>query len=241
MQLPGRIHDLFGEGAVWSDDHGGMSGETWRVTSPSGVWYVKRGRWARREAERLLWLKRWAAVPDVVAAEDDVLVLADAGLPSLEGREADPVAGAVMGRALRALHAIPVAECPFDERLDVKLEQARVAVESGLVDPGDFDDDHTPEHVYERLLRERPPIEDLVVAHGDFTPANVLADVLADDAGGPVLIDAGRLGVCDRHVDLAIALRELEGPAVASFLEAYGPPAPDPRRVEYYRLLDELF
>ncbi|MEU0571435.1 aminoglycoside 3'-phosphotransferase [Nonomuraea sp. NPDC005983] len=232
--------DLFGEDAIWSDDHEGLSGETLRVTSPSNVFYIKQGPLARAEHERLRWLERWAKVPPVVAFDGDALVLEDVGWRSLERESASPRAGTVMGEALRALHGVPVRECPFDARLDVRLPQARERVRAGLVDAGDFDDDHaglTPEQVYERLVAARPAEEDLVVTHGDFTPGNVLAPLTGD----PVLIDVSALGVADRYTDLSIALRELEGPAVASFLDAYGLPEPDRRRLDYYRLLDELF
>jgi kanamycin kinase/aminoglycoside 3'-phosphotransferase-2 len=224
-----------------------MSGETLRVTAPAGVFYVKAGPVARQEHDRLLWLKRWMNVPDVVAFEGDALVLADAGWRSLERVPAN--AGTVMGRVLRALHDIPVDECPFDERLDLRLTRARERVAAGLVDPGDFDDDHagmTAEQVYERLVAERPADEDLVVTHGDFTPANVLAPPATGlreggAAAEPVLVDVGALGIADRYVDLAIVLRELEGQAAADFLEAYGPVEPDRAKLAYYRLMDELF
>ncbi|WP_336210604.1 aminoglycoside 3'-phosphotransferase [Nonomuraea sp. LPB2021202275-12-8] len=240
MQLPGRLFELFGEHAIWSDDHEGVSGETLRVTSPTGAFYVKQGPAALAEHDRLLWLKRWANVPDIVAFEEDALVLADAGWRSLERRPLD--AGTVMGATLRALHDLPVRECPFDERLDVKLARAAERVRDGLVDAADFDADHaglTPDQVYERLVAGRPASEDLVVTHGDYTPANVLAPPTG--AGEPVLVDVGALGVADRHVDLAVALRELEGPAAGDFLAAYGPAEVDQRKLDYYRLLDELF
>ncbi len=238
MQLPSRLFDLFGEHAVWSDDHEGTDGETLRVTSHTGAFYVKRGPAALTEHERLLWLGERMNVPDVVAFEGDTLVLAEAGWRSLERRTLSD-AGTVMGAALRALHDVPVAECPFDERLDVKLARAAERVRDGLVDAGDFDDDHaglTPEQVHLRLTAERPASEDLVVTHGDFTPANVLAS----PEGEAVLLDLGALGVADRYVDLAVALRELAGPAAADFLTAYGLAEPDQRKLDYYRLLDEL-
>ncbi|MFJ8959684.1 phosphotransferase [Lentzea sp. NPDC102401] len=76
--------------------------------------------------------------------------------------------------------------------------------EAGLVD--DFDDDNlgvTPEELLHRLVATAPSAEDLVVAHGDFCPPNV---VLRPD-GSTVLIDVARLGVSDRHRDIALAHR----------------------------------
>lgn len=234
MQLPGGILDLFGDDAIWSDDHEGRSGVTLRVTGPTGRFFVKQGPTAVAEYERLTWLKRWLPVADVVAFEDDALVTADVGWPSLERSRGK---AAVMGRTLRRLHDIPVAECPFDERLDVKLAQAAAAVSAGVVDESDFDGDNagmTAAQVLDRLVAERPAREDLVVTHGDFTPENVLAPLTGD----PVLIDLGALGVADRYVDLAIAVRELE--ERAEFLTAYGLEGLDEQRLGYYRLLDEL-
>ncbi|MGW5685689.1 APH(3') family aminoglycoside O-phosphotransferase [Nonomuraea sp. NPDC003754] len=243
MRFSERVLDLFGEDAVWSDDHEGMSGHLSRVTSAAGVFYVKHGPVAREEYERLRWLKHWMPVPDVVAFDEDALVLADVGWPSLE-RGAPADIGTIMGGVLRELHAVPVGECPFDEGLEVRLARAGERLRAGLVDPDDFDDDHvglTAAQVYDRLLAERPAREDLVVAHGDYTPGNVLVSA----TGRPVLIDVGGLGVADRYLDLAIALRDLGEDygesAVADFLAAYGLAEVDRWRLDYYRLLDEMF
>lgn len=62
------------------------------------------------------------------------------------------------------------------------------------------------------------------------------------------MVDVGRLGLADRHLDLALASRSMAdrdlnpsfGPAAAEvFLAAYGHPA-DPWRLDFYRLLDEF-
>ncbi|MEV4117146.1 APH(3') family aminoglycoside O-phosphotransferase [Nonomuraea sp. NPDC049695] len=243
MHVSDRIATLLGEDAVWSDGHEGMSGHVMRVTSASGVFYVKQGPVAAAEHERLRWLKRWARVPDVVAFDGDTLVLADVAAPSLESA-APPNIGTIMGQVLSDLHAITIGECPFDERLDVRLARAAERVRAGLVDPDDFDDDHrglSPRQVHDRLIAERPAVEDLVVAHGDYTPGNVL---LPQD-GDPVVIDVGGLGVADRYLDLAIAVRDLGddfGPAaVDDFFAAYGLDTLDEQRLHYFRLLDEMF
>ncbi|WP_343951213.1 aminoglycoside 3'-phosphotransferase [Nonomuraea longicatena] len=240
LPLPPSVLALVGHDAVWDHDgHGGASGSLAHV---AGRYYVRRGPQAEAEHERLSWLRRWSRVPEVALFEDGVLVTADAGLPSLEdagdGRAAE--VGELMGRTLRALHALPVAECPFDGRLDVTLARAGHNVLRGLVDPDDFDDDNagrTPQDVLDELRAARPAVEDLVVAHGDFTPGNVLE--------GGMLLDVGGLGVADRYRDLAIAVRDLDGDfgqaAVTAFRSAYGLTGFDDERLRYYRLLDELF
>ncbi|MFI6388000.1 phosphotransferase [Nonomuraea sp. NPDC050540] len=236
--LPPSVSALLGAEPEWDLDHDGASGSLARA----GSYFVRRGPEAVAEHARLVWLRERAGVAEVAAFEGDVLVTGDTGVETLAAAEGtdDPGVGAAMGRALRALHAVPVTDCPFDGRLDVLLAQAWRNVVEGRVDAGDFDDDNlgrTPTQVYERLLAERPEGEDLVVAHGDFTPSNVMAN--------GVLIDLARLGVADRHRDLAIALRDLSGDfgpaAVAAFLSAYGPQAPDEAKLAYYRLIDELF
>src|SRR5690606_11533922 len=104
--------------------------------------------------------------------------------------------------------------------------QAHRAVVEGFVDPADFDDDHralAPVEILDRLRARRSAAEDLVVAHGDFTPGNVLA--------GGLLLDVGALVRADRYRDLALAERDLSGAfgpeAVTAFFTAYGLPDPD--------------
>lgn len=237
LPLPPSVTALLGPSPSWSHAHEGLSGT---VAFVNDAYYVKRGPHARREHERLTWLRSHGiAVPDVAAFEDDVLVLADAATPSLAASPPDAI-GTVMGMVLKHLHALPTAACPFDERLDAQLARARRQVIEGLVDAEDFDEDNlglTACQILDRLLAERPAEEDVVVTHGDFTPSNVL--------NGGMLVDLGRAGLCDRYRDLALAARDLHEDygkgAVDEFFTAYGLPAPDPQRLTYYRLLDELF
>lgn len=232
MRIPEDVLRAAGPVTGWSDDHEGLSGDVWHVGSS----YVKRS--GAEEHARLLWLGEHFEVPEVQVFADGWLVLADVGAPSLA--RADPVlAGTVMGEVLRALHSVPVTSCPHDARVAVVVEQARRNVEAGLVDPDDFDDDNigaTPRELLARLVATAPETEDLVVAHGDFCPSNVL---LRPD-GSTVLIDVARLGVSDRHRDLALVHRELSGEAADAFDRAYGL-TPRPSTLAWYRLLDEFF
>lgn len=234
------LHRLIGPDASWTDQHDGASGSVLRVSARGGVYWAKHGPTARAEHDRLRWLAPHLPTPAITAFDGEVLVLADVGAPSLL-RAAPADIGAVFGRALRALHRLPVADCPFDARLPTVLARAEANVREGRVDPADFDADHTgltARAVLDRLRALAPSTEDVVVAHGDYTTANVL---LADE---PVVIDVPWLGVACRYRDLAIAHRDLThgfGPAAWSdFRAAYGLDRVDDDRLYYYRLLDEL-
>lgn len=58
------------------------------------------------------------------------------------------------------------------------------------------------------------------------------------------ILDVGRLGVADRHLDLALFTRslaaaDLNGPELPDWVRERA--NVDPWRIEYYRLLDEFF
>lgn len=156
-----------------------------------------------------------------------------------------PAAETVMlaAAALRTLHQTPIAACPFDQRLDQRLEAVGRRVAAGRIDEADFDEERlgrTTTDLLAELLATRPVSEDLVVTHGDACLPNLLAD------GGRFtgFIDCGRLGIADRHQDLALAARSIASNLgvewTEPFFRQYGI-APDERRLAFYRLLDEFF
>ncbi|WP_380156494.1 phosphotransferase [Kineococcus sp. R86509] len=177
------------------------------------------------EAQRARWAIRWLAVPEVLehgsCADGEWLVTR--GLPGRTAVDPDwrarpEVAVVSLGRGLRRLHeALPVAQCPFDWGVPHRLARA-VGDVSGLQHP--------------------PPVDRLVVCHGDACAPNTL---LAEDSGEAVAhVDLGGLGVADRWADLAVATMSLGwnyGPGWdATFLAAYGVD-PDPVRSDYYQAL----
>jgi kanamycin kinase len=85
-----------------------------------------------------------------------------------------------------------------------------------------------------------PPIDRLVVCHGDACAPNTL---LGADGRYLALVDMAALGVADRWADLAIGSWSLHwnfGPEWEDlFFRAYGID-PDPDRIAYYRLLWDL-
>ncbi len=89
-------------------------------------------------------------------------------------------------------------------------------------------------------LEDVPPVDRLVVCHGDACAPNTL---IGEDGRWCGHVDLGALGVADRWADLAVATWSLEwnyGPGWQStLLKAYGVD-PDPQRIAYYRLLWDL-
>ncbi|WP_439502678.1 APH(3')-II family aminoglycoside O-phosphotransferase [Aminobacter ciceronei] len=203
------------------------------------------------EVARLRWLGgQDIPCPEVLAFETHagthwLLMTAVAGQDLVSHEVPPEQAIAIMANALRRLHALDIASCPFDHRLSARIEVARTRMVAGVVDVEDFDDEwlgQPAEVVFEQLLARRPAgKEDLVVTHGDASMPNFIAD------GGRFsgFIDCSRLGVADRCQDLGILCWSIHFNLgqqwVAPFLERYGLPDAEPARLAYYQLLDEFF
>jgi kanamycin kinase len=95
-----------------------------------------------------------------------------------------------------------------------------------------------PDHGWSpAALADPPPVDRLVVCHGDATVPNTLLDGAGRFAAH---VDVGDLGVADRWSDIAVTTRSVTrryGPGLEPLvLAAYGV-APDPERTAYYRAL----
>lgn len=178
------------------------------------------------EVARLLWAAGHITVPEVLAHGEDadnswLVTAAIPGRSAVDPRWlADPATAVpAVGRGLRALHdALPARDCPFDWGVTARIEDA---ASRGIRVPDAL---HTP-----------PPVDRLVVCHGDACCPNTLLD----DDGQPVAhVDLGALGRADRWADIAVAAMSTEwnyGPGWGDALvEAYGV-APDRVRMAYYR------
>jgi len=248
----------FVEGAAWTRITVGESLSAIFRLDRSGqpALYLKIAPRAHRtellcEKQRLDWLQGRLPVPDVVGyATDDrneySLLTALPGRHVADLIDAEPNEKIVqlLAAGLRAVHAIPIHDCPFDMTLDREIERARDNVVNGLVDETDFDDTRlgrTAAELFEELLSDRPANEDLVFTHGDYCLPNVMVDRGAVSG----FVDWGRAGVADRYKDIALVVRSLErntGEDLApAFFEAYGLSSYDAEKIEYYKLLDEFW
>lgn len=234
---------------VWLNDLGGL---TFEILDPAARSFVKfapagSGLPLRREAERLAWAAPRTPVPRVLAfGEDETGAwLQTAALPggnAVAARwKADPApAVRAIGLGLRTLHdALPAADCPFDWSVGARLADARRQVADGRIDPATWRDEFRGLDLEAALRRASrpPPVDRLVVCHGDACAPNTLLDEAGRWTGH---VDLGALGRADRWADLAVAAWSLEwnfGPGWdETFYAAYGV-RPDLERIAYYRLM----
>ena len=196
---------------VWRNELGGL---TFRIGDGPGRRFVKwspgaSGLDLAPEVERLVWAAPFTPVPEVLdaGADDSGWWLVTAGLPGdsavADRWRAEPAtAVAAIGKGLRAMHdALPVDGCPFSWSAEDRLAK-------GLVSPPDGGP---------------PPVDRLVVCHGDPCSPNTL---IAEDGRWSGHVDLGELGVADRWADLAVATWSTEwnyGPGwEEALLDAYG-------------------
>ncbi|WP_085737875.1 APH(3')-II family aminoglycoside O-phosphotransferase [Rhizobium sp. CIAT894] len=203
------------------------------------------------EAARLDWLKASGLpCPEVIAWESSggrnrLLISALPGADLASASTLTPLMRVeLLAAALLGLHRLPIASCPFDHRLENRIAAAKARMQAGIVDETDFDETRlgkSAETLFAELENRRPGREDLVVTHGDACLPNFIAS--AEGFSG--YIDCSRLGVADRHQDIALACRSIAhnfgGALVQPFLDRYGLTTPDPARLHYFQLLDEFF
>ena len=194
---------------VWLNLEGGL---TVRLGARYLKW-VPSGMSLRAERERLEWASAFHPVPQVIDHGSDEtgewMLTRAIDAVSAVTLASDPRAAAVaLGEGLRALHdTLPAQGCPFSWSTDLR----------GGVDA--------------------PPVEQLVVAHGDAC----LPNTLVDGRGIWVAhVDLGSLGLADRWADLAVASMSLDWNVGAGwqseFFAAYGVQR-DEERIAYYRAL----
>ncbi len=222
------------EEIVWINEVGGV---TVRAALDGRPVYAK---WAPAgseldlpaEAERLRWAAEFVEVPQVidVAAGDEGEVLvthALAGESAVAARwRADPERTVrALGSGLRTLHErLPVADCPYSWLVEARIARSRA---EGVPERATALD----------LLPATPPIDRLVVCHGDACAPNTL---LADDGSVCGHVDLGRLGIADRWADIAVGAWSTEwnyGPGYTNLYYASYGVEPDEEHIAFYRAL----
>jgi len=237
---------------VWVNGSGGLTFQLGEGDTREFLKWTPHGNGVDlgKEIRRLEWARRFITVPQVIkqGADDEGSWFVSAGLPgttAVDDRWRREPATAVreIGAALRAMHdALPVDECPFDWSAESRVARAKQAAADGKQDPRNWHEEHrhlTVEAALD-LLADIPPVDKLVVCHGDSCSPNTL---IGDDGHWTAHVDLDALGVADRWADLAVATWSTEwnyGPGwTEPLLQAYGI-APDWDRIRYYKLLGDL-
>jgi kanamycin kinase/aminoglycoside 3'-phosphotransferase-2 len=198
-------------------------------------------RWlgGRAGAPKLLWAGEVEGRPAMLAEALPGTALHD--LPQ-DRAEAGLIAAIA---ALRALHDLPIGDCPPDQRLEVKLSEAWRRIGAGEVRRSDFDPANTgmsPEDLWQVMLADRPDAEDLVFTHGDAS----LPNFIVSGAGAAGVVDLGLAGIADRYQDLALFVRSsahnFPDLDTRELLAAHYPiPGLDERKLRFYLTLDEFY
>jgi kanamycin kinase len=234
---------------VWENELGGL---TFAVDGRDGPrTFVKwtpagSGIDPVREIARLRWAGLWLPVPRVLdrGRDADGEWVVTSGVPgdsavSAQWIGSPATAVAAIGSGLRAMHeTLPVERCPFNWSTASRLAAARRAD----LDPARWHSEHRQLTASEALeiLSSAPPVDRLVVCHGDPCAPNTL---IGADGSCTGHVDLDYLGVADRWADLAVATWSATwnyGPGWEEpLLAAYGVD-PDAERTAYYRLLWDL-
>lgn len=245
----------FWVGAGWEAVLGGESAT--EVFRRGGVYAKRCGADGvaelRGERDRLEWLGGTglpcAKVVDWVEEPGSGAALLTTAVPGVSGSELPPSRRTAdnLAAIVKALHEIPLADCPFERRLDDVLGQVTDVVRRGAVNPDFLTDEWRlvpPERLLADLYAELAEVRakaDLVVCHGDACLPNFLFDPDTLECTG--MIDVGHLGIADRYADLALLKAQLEDEwavDATGFLKTYGLAEPDAQRLTFYRLLDSL-
>jgi aminoglycoside phosphotransferase len=202
------------------------------------------------EKRKLDWLENQLPVPKILLfAEDETneyLLLSEiSGVDaSADSLKTDiPRTIGELANGLKMIHSLPIKDCPFDTRLEYKIETARERMINGLVEEDDFDEERqgrTAEDLFRELIATAQTAEDLVFTHGDYCLPNV---ILANrNLSG--FVDWGNAGVADRYQDIALLERSVKynfGGQWTGYLYELLAIEPDARKSRFYTLLDEFF
>ena len=223
----------------------------------------KTSNQSNREYEILKWLDGRLSAPEVIEFAQEngsnyllMSRLKGSMLCSNENMKNPDAAAELLAEGLKLLWSMDINDCPYNSRLNERLETAKYNIEHGLVDVDNAEEDTFGENgfadvyeLYEFLVHNQPE-EDLVFTHGDYC----LPNILVDDAHTISFLDLGKAGIADRWQDLALCIRSLKynlcevcAVSVTEFErlknKIYSILGVEENRekLRYYILLDELF
>jgi len=259
--IPDNIRRLVA-GKKYITDDTGMSGSKIMIFDDSVLKIANADSGEEASARLLTWLNGKIPVPKVIAFEKDenhqyFLMSKIPGEMSCSEYylEHPKELVSLLAEAFKMLWSVDISDCPRNRDLEIELKEAKYRVDNDLVDldkaePTTFGEGgfESPKALLQWLQDNKPDYEP-VLSHGDFC----LPNVLIKDGRISGFIDLSDTGVADKWRDIALCYRSLKhnfdgtfgGKVYPDFnpdilFEALGI-TPNPKKLEYYILLDELF
>lgn len=261
MFLPEGIKKLVADETYKADDIG-MSEASVLLFGDKVLKVQEYNAEAENEYRMMLYLQGKLPVPDIYTHETEggkfwLLMGKCQGLMACapEYMTNPEIQCKLLADGLKRLWSTDISDCPCDQRLTSKLEQARYNIEHGLVDLDNVEPDTFGEKGFRspadllQWLYANMPEEEPVLSHGDFCLPNIFGTGEAVTG----YIDLGKTGIADKWCDIAICYRSLShnysgkyhGKAYSDYddmllFRELGI-EPDWEKIRYYILLDELF
>ena len=261
MFLPERIEKLVADEVYKADDIG-MSGASVLFFGDKILKVQECSEESENEYRMMLYLQGKLPVPTVYAHETEggkswlLMSKCQGQMACAHEYMADTGTQCkLLADGLKRLWGIDISDCPSDQRLAHKLEQAEYNIENGLVDLDNVEPDTFGEKEFkdpEALLQwlyANMPKEEPVLSHGDYCLPNLFG--MGERVTG--YIDLGKTGIADKWCDIAICYRSLShnysGKYKGKTYSDYDDMLlfrelgiePDWEKIRYYILLDELF
>ena len=200
----------------------------------------------RREADIMKWLAGKLNVPDVIESgeinDEEFLIMSEITGNHIDDYIKEPeLYVSYLAEAIHLLQKVDISKCPFFSNVDMRLEELEFLLKNDLADvnTGNWEkttEFNSPQELY-KWLCENKPAEEYVFTHGDIG-ANLFVK-----NGDIFFYDLARMGIADRWVDTAFAVRDIrkECPDYEQiFFDKLGV-EPNYEKINYYILLDEMF
>ncbi len=255
VTLPNQIKRHLLGWQCTQNDIGCSQAKVYRFISEKEVLYLKvepKSGELEKEYKKLLWLEGKLPVPRVLewVSETDFNYLLISEIP---GRmlcdkyylQNPDLAVSLLAEGINLLQSVDTRDCPINNNLSKKLEDAAENVRYDRVDMSDWEPGNqrfaTPEDLLRYLNSNKPKDEELVFTHGDYCLPNILTN--GNHITG--FIDIGRAGVADLWQDVALCIRSLRHNFNTTeyddlLLKRLDIPL-NQEKLDYYILLDELF
>ena len=200
----------------------------------------------RREADIMKWLMGKLNVPKAIefgeVNDEEFLIMSEITGKHIDDYIKEPeLYVSYLAEAIHLLQKVDISECPFSCGIDMRLAELDFLLKNNLADVNtgnwekttEFD---SPQELY-KWLCDNKPSEEYVFTHGDIG-ANLFVN-----NGEIFFYDLARMGIADRWVDTAFAVRDIrkECPDYEQmFFDKLGV-KPNYEKINYYILLDEMF